>query len=75
MKNNQQNNQNQQNKQDQSQDKQQPQQQQQGGLSDASAQQILKAMEDKENGTRQKVELMKQGEEKRANRRTTDKPW
>ena len=51
------------------------QKQQQGGLSDASAQQILKAMEDKENGTRQKVELMKQGEEKRANRRTTDKPW
>ena len=57
------------------QDKQQEQKQQQGGLSDASAQQILKAMEDKENGTRQKVELMKQGEEKRANRRTTDKPW
>lgn len=68
--------QNQQNQQNQNQDKQQQQQQQQqGGLSDASAQQILKAMEDKENGTRQKVELMKQGEEKRANRRTTDKPW
>lgn len=67
---------NQQNKQDQQeQQKQQEQKQQQGGLSDASAQQILKAMEDKENGTRQKVELMKQGEEKRANRRTTDKPW
>jgi len=77
-----------QDKQDKEQDKQQNQQnspeqnnkneqqkQQQGGLSDASAQQILKAMEDKENGTRQKVELMKQGEEKRANRRTTDKPW
>jgi len=32
-------------------------------------------MEDKENGTRQKVELMKQNEEKRANRRTTAKPW
>ena len=55
--------------------KEKEQKQQQGGLSDASAQQILKAMEDKENGTRQKVELMKQGEEKRANRRTTDKPW
>ena len=67
--------QNQQNKQDQQQQQQQEQKQQQGGLSDASAQQILKAMEDKENGTRQKVELMKQGEEKRANRRTTDKPW
>lgn len=66
--------QNQQNKQEQQQEKQQ-QQQQQGGLSDASAQQILKAMEDKENGTRQKVELMKQGEEKRANRRSTEKPW
>ena len=82
-----QNQDNQQQNQDQKQDKQNqqnsPQQdqkdkeqkQQQGGLSDASAQQILKAMEDKENGTRQKVELMKQGEEKRANRRTTDKPW
>ena len=55
--------------------KDQEQKQQQGGLSEASAQQILKAMEDKENGTRQKVELMKQNEEKRANRRTTDKPW
>lgn len=69
--------QNEQNKQDQqqNQDKEREQKQQQGGLSDASAQQILKAMEDKENGTRQKVELMKQGEEKRANRRKTDKPW
>ena len=67
---------NQQDKQDQNQDKKdQEQKQQQGGLSDASAQQILKAMEDKENGTRQKVELMKQNEEKRANRRTTAKPW
>ena len=66
---------NQQNKQDQQDQKNQDQKQQQGGLSDASAQQILKAMEDKENGTRQKVELMKQNEEKRANRRKTDKPW
>ena len=72
----QQNQQNQQDKQqNQDQQKQQEQKQQQGGLSDASAQQILKAMEDKENGTRQKVELMKQGEEKRANRRTSAKPW
>lgn len=68
---------NEQNKQDQNQQdrKDQEQKQQQGGLSDASAQQILKAIEDKENGTRQKVELMKQNDEKRANRRTTDKPW
>ena len=69
---------NQQDKQDQKDQKDQKekeQKQQQGGLSDASAQQILKAMEDKENGTRQKVELMKQNEEKRANRRTTAKPW
>ena len=73
-KNNQQDQQNQQNSPQQDQ-KDKEQKQQQGGLSDASAQQILKAMEDKENGTRQKVELMKQGEEKRANRRTTDKPW
>lgn len=67
---------NQQDKKDQNKDQQQKEQkQQQGGLSDAGAQQILKAMEDKENGTRQKVELMKQGEEKRANRRTPAKPW
>lgn len=64
----------QQNQQQQQQD-QQKQQQQQGGLSDANANQILKAMEDKENGTRRKVELMKQDEEKRAQRRTTAKPW
>ncbi len=61
--------------QQQQQDQKQQQQQQQGGLSDANANQILKAMEDKENGTRRKVELMKQGEEKRAQRRTTNKPW
>lgn len=67
---------NQQDKKDQNKDQQQKEQkQQQGGLSDAGAQQILKAMEDKENGTRQKVELMKQGEEKRSNRRTPAKPW
>ncbi|MDE6126916.1 MAG: tetratricopeptide repeat protein [Muribaculaceae bacterium] len=57
------------------QEQQQQQQQQQGGLSDANANQILKAMEDKENGTRRKVELMKQEQEKRSQRRTTNKPW
>ena len=70
------NNQNKDQNKDQQQDKdQQKQQQQQGSLSDANANQILKAMEDKENGTRRKVELMKQDEEKRAQRRTTNKPW
>ena len=68
--------QNDQNKQDQNQQdkKDQEQKQQQGGLSEASAQQTLKAMEDKENGRRQEVELTTQNEEKRANRRTTDEP-
>ena len=66
-------NKDQQNQQQQQQDQQK--QQQQGGLSDANANQILKAMEDKENGTRRKVELMKQDQEKRAQRRTTNKPW
>lgn len=59
----------------QQQDRKQEQQQQQQSLSQSAANQILKAMEDKENGTRQKVELMKQGEEKRANRRNPEKPW
>ena len=69
-------NKDQQDQQQQQQDQQkQQQQQQQGGLSDANANQILKAMEDKENGTRRKVELMKQDQEKRAQRRTTNKPW
>lgn len=65
----------QQQNQQQQQDQQKQQQQQQGGLSDANANQILKAMEDKENLTRRKVELMKQDQEKRAQRRTTNKPW
>ena len=54
--------------------KQQPQQQK-GGLSDANAQQILKAMEDKENATRQKVEKMKQGQQRNSSRRQPEKPW
>lgn len=66
--------QNQDQQQQQNQDKQQ-QQQQQGGLSQQSANQILKAMDDKESATRQKVELMKQGQEKQANRRQSGKPW
>ena len=61
--------------QQQNQDKQQQQQQQQQGLSQQSADQILKAMDDKESATRQKVELMKQGQEKQAGRRQTGKPW
>ncbi len=50
-------------------------QQQNGGLSDANAQQILKAMEDKENATRQKLEKMKQGKAAQSSRRQPEKPW
>ena len=49
--------------------KEQPQQQ------NANAQQILKAMEDKENATRQKLEKMKQGKAGQASRRQPEKPW
>lgn len=57
--------------------KEQPQkpQQQNGGLSDANAQQILKAMEDKENATRQKLEKMKQGKAGQSSKRQPEKPW
>jgi Tfp pilus assembly protein PilF len=61
--------------QQQNQDQQQKQQQQQGGLSEQSAAQILKAMDDKESATRMKVEQMKQGQEKQARQRTVLKPW
>ncbi len=66
---------------DQNQQQQQQQQQQQkqhlqqGGLSDQSAQQILKAMDDKEAATRMKVEQMQKGEEKNARRHQQLKPW
>ena len=57
--------------------KEQPQkpQQQNGGLSDANAQQILKAMEDKENSTRQKLEKMRQGKAGQSSKRQPEKPW
>lgn len=61
--------------QQQQQQQQQKQQQQQGGLSDQSAQQILKAMDDKEAATRMKVEQMQKGEEKNARRHQPLKPW
>lgn len=70
--------QDQQDQQDQNQDqqeKEQQQQQQQGGLSEQSAAQILKAMDDKESATRMKVEQMKQSQEKQARQRHTGKPW
>lgn len=57
------------------QNQQQQQQQQQGGLSEQSAAQILKAMDDKESATRMKVEQMKQDKEKQARQRQTGKPW
>lgn len=65
-----------QNQDQQNQDKQQPQQQeQQGGLSEQSAAQILKAMDAKESATRMKVEQMKQSQEKQSRQRQTGKPW
>lgn len=58
--------------QDQSKDQQQ---QPQGGLSQQNAEQILKAMDDKESATRQKVEQMKYDKERQSQRRQTTKPW
>lgn len=69
-KQNQDQNQNQQ-KQDQ---KQQPPQQQQGGISDANANKILKAMENEENATRRKVQDMKK-KEAGASSRPRGKQW
>ena len=54
---------------------QQPPQQQKGGLSDSNAQQILKAMEDKENATRRKLEKMQQGQPARGAKSQPEKPW
>lgn len=71
----QQNQDQQQNEANQNKDKKEQPQQQNGGLSDANAQQILKAMEDKENATRQKLEKMKQGKAGQASRRQPEKPW
>lgn len=71
----QQNQNQQQNEANQNKDKKEQPQQQNGGLSDANAQQILKAMEDKENATRQKLEKMKQGKAGQASRRQPEKPW
>lgn len=65
----------QQQQQQQQQNQNQQQQQQQGGLSEQSAAQILKAMDDKESATRMKVEQMKQDKEKQARQRQTGKPW
>ena len=63
-----------QNKDKQDQNKQQ-QQQQQGGLSQQNAQQILKAMDDKEAAIRMKVENMKKDKERQAMRAPSGKPW
>ena len=64
-----------QNQNQQQQQQNQQQQQQQGGLSEQSAAQILKAMDDKESATRMKVEQMKQDKEKQSRQRQTGKPW
>ncbi len=55
---------------------QQNQPQQQGGMSDESAQKILKAMENEENATRRRVDAQKKEDERRnASRRNIEKPW
>lgn len=66
------NNQDKQNQQ-QNQDKQQPQTQQ-GGISDANAEQILKAMENEEAATRKRVEAQKKKEGQARRKRVTN-PW
>ena len=71
----QQNQQQQQQNQQQQQQNQQQQQQQQGGLSQQNAQQILKAMDDKEAAIRMKVENMKKDKERQAMRAPSGKPW
>ena len=67
-----------QDKQDQNQQKQdqkqQPPLQQQGGISDANADKILKAMENEENATRRKVQEMKK-KEAGASSRPVGKQW
>lgn len=67
-----------QDKQDQNQQKQdqkqQPPQQQEGGISDANADKILKAMENEENATRRKVQEMKK-KEAGASSRPVGKQW
>ena len=63
-----------QNQQKQDEQKQQPPQQQQGGISDANADKILKAMENEENATRRKVQEMKK-KEAGASTRPVGKQW
>lgn len=65
---------NQQNRQQDKKDQQQPPQQQQGGISDANADKILKAMENEENATRRKVQEMKK-KEAGASSRPVGKQW
>jgi len=51
-------------------------QQQQGGMSQANAEQILKAMEKEENATRRRVEAQQKAErDRKSTRRTVEKPW
>lgn len=58
------------------QDRDKKENEQQGGMSQANAQQILKAMENEENATRRRVEAQQKAErERKANRRNVEKPW
>lgn len=70
---NQDKNQDQQQQQQKDQDKQQPQQQKQG-MSDANAEQILKAMENEEAATRRRVEAERRKTQE-ARRRKVTNPW
>ena len=64
-----QNNQNNQDKQD-----QQKQQQQQGGMSQQNAEQVLKAMQDRERATQQRINAQ-QAQQQRHERQRTNKKW
>ncbi len=61
-------------KQDQNQDKQQQQQQQQGGMSQQNAEQVLKAMQDRERATQQRINAQ-QAQQQRHERQRTNRKW
>lgn len=66
--------QNQNQNQQQNKDQQQPPHEQRGGISDANAAKILKAMENEENATRKKVQEMKE-KENNSSHRNRGKQW
>ena len=60
--------------QNQNQDQQQQQQQQQGGMSQQNAEQVLKAMQDRERATQQRINAQ-QAQQQRHERQRTNKKW